>query len=392
MAESGAYCERFDDCRTFSFGRVSFEPLHDCLVQAWVIFKHFQFKVTIYQDYDCLAFFGGGMKLWRIVNHRFAQEALSGFGAQKFGARWNVKGRRVVYCAASKASVMLETFSQTQIARTEFNRQFLLILIDVPDEVSRETIRLADLPSDWTNSFELTQKLGEQWLHGGRTCILKVPSQITPSEANYLINPEHRDFELLFVRPPQPWESYEGYTDDDSVHSTYQTRGEQLTLRDRLGASFGPKELFICHASEDESSVVVPLRDALFRLGVSCWVDFAEIRLGDSIVEKVNEGLATSRYVLVVISPAFLRQGFHQQPLRSAFMREGKQGVKVVLPVLVNYPNERVDFAALPFLEDKRCYTWRGDADEAAFEITRAVRPEAANMFTRQRPAFDQAE
>jgi RES domain-containing protein len=323
------------------------------------------------------------MKLWRAVNHRFAQSAFTGYGARLTGGRWSFKGRSVVYCTSSKSLAMLEIVAFAPLRPAEWSREFVVLRIDVPEEVSRETIRVADLTSGWSSSLDATRTLGEQWLTAGRTCILKVPSTIAPGEANYLINPTHRDFELLFPRPPQSWESSEEYTEYDSVDQTHPIVGEKPIRRELIQAAFGPKDLFLCHAPEDRASVVVPLRDALFHLGVSCWVDFAEIKIGDSIIEKVDEGMRSADYVLVVISPAFLRQPWTTQQLRSALHREAREGKKVVLPMVVNYPNEAVDFStSMPFAPDKHYYTWKGDADEAAFEITRAVRPRAAEVFT----------
>jgi len=66
------------------------------------------------------------------------------------------------------------------------------------------------------------------------------------------------------------------------------------------------RDIFICHAGEDKEEIVRPMVEAFSQSGISCWYDEAEIRWGDSIVQKVNEGLAASRYVVVVFSAAHL--------------------------------------------------------------------------------------
>ena len=115
-------------------------------------------------------------------------------------------------------------------------------------------------------------------------------------------------------------------------------------------------------------------RDELFQLKVSCWADFAEITVGDSVVQKINEGLTNAKFVLVVVSPSFLRRPDSRQQLNAALARESSQGRKIVLPLIVNYPKKTVDFRAeIPFAGDKHVYTWRGDACEAALEIKRAL-------------------
>ena len=50
------------------------------------------------------------------------------------------------------------------------------------------------------------------------------------------------------------------------------------------------RDVFICHAREDRERVVDPIAEALARVGVSCWLDQAEIRWGDSVTGEVNEG------------------------------------------------------------------------------------------------------
>ena len=54
-------------------------------------------------------------------------------------------------------------------------------------------------------------------------------------------------------------------------------------------------DTFICHASEDKEFMARPLHKALSELGVYAWLDESEIRLGQSIRQKIDEGLANCR-------------------------------------------------------------------------------------------------
>jgi len=60
----------------------------------------------------------------------------------------------------------------------------------------------------------------------------------------------------------------------------------------------GRSPIFVCHASEDKGDVVRPLVVAFTAAGVSCWYDEAEIQWGDSITQKVNEGLGRPSLLL----------------------------------------------------------------------------------------------
>jgi hypothetical protein len=91
-------------------------------------------------------------------------------------------------------------------------------------------------------------------------------------------------------------------------------------------------DVFISHASEDRESVAAPLADILVRSGLRVWLDQQEIKLGDSIRGKIDEGLSRSRFGVVVLSPAFLRKSWTQQEL-GGLMSIEEQGTKVILPV-----------------------------------------------------------
>lgn len=64
-------------------------------------------------------------------------------------------------------------------------------------------------------------------------------------------------------------------------------------------------DVFVCHASEDKLRFVEPLLRELASRGVKAWYDRSEIKLGDNIAAQINDGLARSRFGVVVLSPRF---------------------------------------------------------------------------------------
>jgi len=66
------------------------------------------------------------------------------------------------------------------------------------------------------------------------------------------------------------------------------------------------RDIFICHAAEDKNTIVEPLVHALQQAGISYWYDKAEIKWGDSITQQINEGLSSSRFVVVILSNNFM--------------------------------------------------------------------------------------
>lgn len=75
----------------------------------------------------------------------------------------------------------------------------------------------------------------------------------------------------------------------------YKENAEATTMRD----------FFISHASEDKDEIVRPLVDALILLGATVWYDEYLLKIGDRISYKINQGLRTSRFGVVVFSPSF---------------------------------------------------------------------------------------
>ena len=51
-------------------------------------------------------------------------------------------------------------------------------------------------------------------------------------------------------------------------------------------------DAFICHASEDKKDFVDPFAHRLRDSGLSVWYDVFSLKLGDSLLRKIDEGLA----------------------------------------------------------------------------------------------------
>ena len=92
------------------------------------------------------------------------------------------------------------------------------------------------------------------------------------------------------------------------------------------------RDVFICHASEDKD-VARPLALALLARGLSVWLDEQEIRIGDRLLARIDEGLLSSRFGAVVLSPSFFAKDWPRRELDGLTMRELEAGDVVVLPI-----------------------------------------------------------
>src|SRR5207253_6894356 len=100
-------------------------------------------------------------------------------------------------------------------------------------------------------------------------------------------------------------------------------------------------DVFVSHASEDKQAVAEPLMRALEDAGLRVWYDRIELRLGDSLREKIDEGLAHSRFGIVILSPSFFAKHWPMQELNGLAQRE-VEGCKVILPIWYNITAEQV--------------------------------------------------
>lgn len=100
-------------------------------------------------------------------------------------------------------------------------------------------------------------------------------------------------------------------------------------------------DVFISHASEDKEVFVRPLAAALGESGLSVWYDETTLRVGSSLRRAIDEGLAKSRYGVVVLSHAFFSKDWPQQELDGLFSRE-IEAVNVILPVWHNITRDEV--------------------------------------------------
>jgi TIR domain len=100
-------------------------------------------------------------------------------------------------------------------------------------------------------------------------------------------------------------------------------------------------DAFICHASEDKKDFVDSFAHRLRESGLSLWYDVFSLKLGDSLRKKIDEGLAKSRYGIVVLSKHFFSKEWPQNELDGLMSRE-IAGTKVILPIWHNITAEEV--------------------------------------------------
>jgi len=131
-------------------------------------------------------------------------------------------------------------------------------------------------------------------------------------------------------------------------------------------------DVFISHASEDKDIVVRPLAHALADRGLDVWYDEFEMRIGDSLRLKIDNGLANSRFGIVVLSESFLKKDWPNYEL-DGLVTKGVSGEQVLLPIWHAITKAQV-VAFSPSLADKLARnTTTSTVDEIVDEIAELI-------------------
>lgn len=144
------------------------------------------------------------MKIYRLTLSKYFDTAFSGEGSRRVGGRWTPPGYPAVYASSSRALAVLETV--VHAGQTVFPSHHV-IEVGVPDDLDIENVDTHYLSNEWQSNpapLEL-QSIGQNWLVGGSTVLLRAPSAIVPQENNYVINPAHPDFARLRLSEPIPF-------------------------------------------------------------------------------------------------------------------------------------------------------------------------------------------
>ena len=129
-------------------------------------------------------------------------------------------------------------------------------------------------------------------------------------------------------------------------------------------------KLFISHASEDKDAFVRPLAVAL-RQHFEVWFDEFELKLGDSLRSKIDHGLRTSDFGVVVLSPAFFSKKWTVSEVNGLFALEDENR-KIILPVWYQVAAKEVaEFS--PMLADRLAVDASKGLDRVVREIKIAV-------------------
>jgi RES domain-containing protein len=145
----------------------------------------------------------GKITAWRITSEKHVGTAFSSEGAEEYGGRFNSVGIPIVYTSESVSLATLELLAKAGGRQRLSGRVVLPVTFEGSQGLALDE---EDLPEGWDDRPHgpASQQVGDKWIQSKESLVLRVPSVVVPEEHNYLVNPEHSEFEELEIGEPRP--------------------------------------------------------------------------------------------------------------------------------------------------------------------------------------------
>lgn len=136
------------------------------------------------------------MNVYRISKCAYIDD-LTGKGSASYSGRWHSKGTYILYTAATSSLALLESVVHISALTTI---DFCMICLDIPDN-NITVLQEEHLPQDWyaNPAPDKCKLFGDHFILQNKFLALKLPSAIMPEENNFLLNPNHPDFQLVRI-------------------------------------------------------------------------------------------------------------------------------------------------------------------------------------------------
>lgn len=125
--------------------------------------------------------------------------------------------------------------------------------------------------------------------------------------------------------------------------------------------------LFLSHAHEDQQFVDW-LNEKLRAMNLTVWYDKFEILEGDAILEKIDEGLRGSEFLIVVVSQASLRSRWVKAELEPKILQQIEGGQVTVLPLALD--DVKIEDISI-FLKGRKWIRFPHEGSDEQFEVLR---------------------
>ena len=124
--------------------------------------------------------------------------------------------------------------------------------------------------------------------------------------------------------------------------------------------------VFISYSSNDKSFVEI-LSQKLVDNRIGVWLDKWEMKPGDSLIDKIQNALEDSSYLLLVLSKHYVQSEWCRKEQNAGLIKEINSKKVVVIPILLE------DCSIPIFLQEKVYADFRGNFDDGFIELFKSL-------------------
>ncbi len=143
-------------------------------------------------------------------------------------------------------------------------------------------------------------------------------------------------------------------------------------------------DAFLCHASEDKNEIADKLYKRLELKGLKIWYDKFCLEIGDSIRQKIEEGLRNSNFGIVILSKNFFNKNWTNYEYNGLIEKEMSISKKIILPVWHKINKKDVLKYSEPLANKFACKTSTG-INNVVDELLRVIKAQEESTYNKNR-------
>ncbi|HTX77120.1 MAG TPA: toll/interleukin-1 receptor domain-containing protein, partial [Terracidiphilus sp.] len=175
------------------------------------------------------------------------------------------------------------------------------------------------------------------------------------------------NYEQTAIAPLINWANSVGHVLDLGVRVEQLVDQAVVAKQARRAERTQERVAFISHSTRDKPFVRRLAAD-LVAHGVKVWLDEQRLLVGDSVPEKIAQGLAESDLFLIVVSANSVESQWVKKELSSALVHEIERRKVTVLPI-------RIDDAKIPdSIHDKLYADFRGSYEDGFRKLLDSIK------------------
>lgn len=129
------------------------------------------------------------------------------------------------------------------------------------------------------------------------------------------------------------------------------------------------RSVFISYSSQDRE-IASKIANDLSKNGIDVWFDNWKINLGDSLIEKIEQGIKNSDYLILVLSKSSFQSAWVQKEVQAVFAKKNSGENQVIIPVLI----DTVEDSQIPsYLRDIKYADLRTNYNLGINELVRTI-------------------